>query len=638
MALVGLLACSPAFAWYTLTHSFITERAYEQLPPDARAAYAPYVGFVKLSSMLPDAIQDCPTHEIDLHPTLGADLTALGNLEDKRLETLNLMTLGPKQSASALGVFLHYVQDLMHPLHTDDDPRETYQLHKAQEEATWARHASLRFQDRGIRLWPDIETWAEAEIPNANRLYAPWLEAALNGVDAFPLARTSFQGAVEATRDLWVSLWEEAVQREPAVFVQINRREAQPEQRLQVRVTSTVELDGEIQMSWRRTGTGVTVRQWQQSLENGVAWISAPSEDGRYVLHAETSAGEAEAFVDVAVRDYFDLADLQPLGYVLDARWPFSLVASRHFVRPWDIMAVGGTIDDPTTEADEALNASLIPGAFTHIIIYLGRDANGHPHAMEMTQDLTKTIHQLRVARLPEGLSDEAPDTLGLATVDIGLSNDRWHWSRTLRPEQREVIEKAKPSLLAELQSDWEQGFPYQLEFQWSGDLSDQDVWLVDDGRSGGASCTDYWLSLFEDVAGICIGGSRMSAAEIIDYFLNDPVASRVEVPAELNPFPIPVTVRSLVMLGYTPVDPPAHYFVCSKEAEVGLPIPSRLILSPDLGAPSYLPTFSIFPIKSYDSWLPMRKAAGAIMSWLDSMARVDSTAIQPPPTSYSQR
>ncbi|WP_200376725.1 hypothetical protein [Thiocystis violacea] len=594
-----------AHAWHTIQHGLITEAAYQALPGPVRLAFRPYLSRVKLGSMAPDAIQDWENHEIDLHSSDAEAGRALDHLQELSEELILGLRNGEASRAHALGIFLHYVQDLSHPLHTDDDPSETPPLHQAEEVSTWSRRADLQFADPGPRLWTDIQTWANERIPLTNRLHAPWIDAAIAGTDTLPLAQVSFQEAVASTRDLWMSLWYQAKSRPSRVFTRVNRTLVQPDQEFQITVTSNRALDGEVDLSWRRDGRTNRPVRWSQTLDKGRASIKAPSEEGKFLLGVHTNAGSAEIGIRVSTRAYFDLSELSPIGYVLEARWPGTSASFRHFLAPWDMMAVGGALDDPMTEANESNDSAFIPGPFTHIITYLGRDRLGQPIAMEMTQRLTQTIHQLRLVRLPEGEPDEAPDRLGLPWVDISMSDRTWHWSRPFHPWQRERIEAVAPALIAQLQDDWEGEFPYQLEFTWSGVFTDTNLWLVDDGRGGGASCTDYWLSLFEDIAGICITGSRIPAADLIDYFLNDPIASNIDIPDDLNPFPFPLTTRDILELGYTPIDPPPHRFACHDAAEVGVPIPSRLILSPDLATPTFLPNAPILPLGTTPSFPP---------------------------------
>ncbi len=57
----------------------------------------------------------------------------------------------------------------------------------------------------------------------------------------------------------------------------------------------------------------------------------------------------------------------------------------------------------------------------------------------------------------------------------------------------------------------------YQYQFYWSGDLNDKNIDLVDDGLVAGATCTDYWLTLFEEMAGIgflCVAGKTRPVLE----------------------------------------------------------------------------------------------------------------------------
>ena len=106
---------------------------------------------------------------------------------------------------------------------------------------------------------------------------------------------------------------------------------------------------------------------------------------------------------------------------------------------------------------------------------------------------------------------------------------------------------------------------------------------MVDDGLANGASCTDYLLAVLEENAGLCIYGSRMTAAEVIDYYRFDPLGMAANIPEEWNPFPFPVTSGDILDMGYTLGDPPPHIFPCDNREEVGVPLPAKLVNSPQV-------------------------------------------------------
>ena len=179
-----------------------------------------------------------------------------------------------------------------------------------------------------------------------------------------------------------------------------------------------------------------------------------------------------------------------------------------------------------------------------------------------------------------------------IRSSDLARRASRW-WSSGW-------IQAAAGLVLDQVRHDLQTDISYQMEYNWSGNFADREIFLVDDGRANGVSCTDYLLVLLEEQAGVCIHGSRISAREVEEYFRFDPVGSTVAIPDEWNPFPFPVTVADVLDMGYYAVDPPPHVFPCDNSTETGLPTPARLINSPQLVdiVPAPVPAV-------YDSWVP---------------------------------
>lgn len=245
----------------------------------------------------------------------------------------------------------------------------------------------------------------------------------------------------------------------------------------------------------------------------------------------------------------------------------------------WDIMFMGEVLDDPATPKNEALISEIIPGVFNHIVVYLGRDINGRAYGMEMTLDFTHKRHELRLIRLPEYYELAVPmeENTGEPVQNKNLAQYTIRWAKRFAAEPLAAIKMVEEQLLARIQADLEADLPYQMEYYWSGNLFDRAIYIVDDGLKNGANCTDYWLSVFEEIAGICFKGVRMRAQDAQVYFQTDPVGSKVYIPDFLNPFSVPLKVSDLFSLGFYIVEPQPHVFVCDGSEETGLPIPDKI-------------------------------------------------------------
>lgn len=244
-------------------------------------------------------------------------------------------------------------------------------------------------------------------------------------------------------------------------------------------------------------------------------------------------------------------------------------------LRKWDILFTGDRADKPWTPLDEANINHLIPGPFNHIMVYLGKDPVGLAYVAELNTSSFEDAGGLIIFCIGSdfGLLRH-PD-------DRDLHHRRRlssRWAMRLDAEARAWIREAETALLSRIQSDLAFGFPYQLEFSHSGNLLDPNVYLVDDGFEGGAGCSDYWTTLFEEVAGLCLKGVRMEAHELEAYFRNDPQGMVAYAPASLSPFPQPMTIGSILQLGYRAVPPAPHVHPCDGSTETGIVIPMKIM------------------------------------------------------------
>jgi hypothetical protein len=81
-------------------------------------------------------------------------------------------------------------------------------------------------------------------------------------------------------------------------------------------------------------------------------------------------------------------------------------------------------------------------------------------------------------------------------------------WAMRLVDEAHERLLMNEQALLEQLYNDMLQQFPYQIIIEHSGNFLDRNIYLVDDGFVGGASCSDYWTPCLNCMQ---IYASRMS-------------------------------------------------------------------------------------------------------------------------------
>lgn len=241
----------------------------------------------------------------------------------------------------------------------------------------------------------------------------------------------------------------------------------------------------------------------------------------------------------------------------------------------WDLIFTGDYSNAYGSEIDvENLNY-LIPGPFNHMAVYMGKDSRGMAYMVELR---------------PWSLTDLGGAVLACIGSDYGLVRhpgrsdlhdrrilDR-RWALRLNAETRARLEAAEEVLLARIQSDLVMGFPYELEFRHSGSVFDPNVYIVDDGLEGGATCADYWTAVFEEYAGVCLKNVRMNAEELEAYFRTDPEGMLAYAPAEMSPFPQPLRMSYILDLGFRAVDDDPHVYSCDGTRETGIVLPSLIM------------------------------------------------------------
>jgi hypothetical protein len=207
----------------------------------------------------------------------------------------------------------------------------------------------------------------------------------------------------------------------------------------------------------------------------------------------------------------------------------------------------------------------------------MGKDTNGLAYAIELN-----------------ALSLEQGGTMALICLgsDFGIlrhpATSRIHdkrrmknrWAMRLVSSALEQVRSNEDLLLSVLHNDLISGFPYEIEVQHSGNLWDPNIYFVDDGFEGGASCSDYWTTLFELYADLCMKHIRMGVDELVNYFQNDPQGRLAYAPLSMSPFPIQILIRQLLDMGFQAVSDAPHFYPCDGTEETGLVLPYLIMQS----------------------------------------------------------
>ncbi|MEJ2024854.1 MAG: hypothetical protein P8Y00_07535, partial [Deltaproteobacteria bacterium] len=448
------------------------------------------------------------------------------------------------------------------------------------------------------------------------------------------ISELNYQRAVSDIVDTWSSLWLLAMAKSPSIATQVNQPFFRTGDMFELTLTALpgglvdrktdlyIAFVGNDGIPWFITpGREFT----NEMIPFRKAWsVSQPFEEKMFsallggcdlhqdftvyalLVSADSAPSTPETWVSNLAEARFAIEPMQDglLDDIQDESYLFPAVLKATGrvnglpLQRWDFVFLGEKTDDPATAEDETLLNRLIPGDFRHALLYLGRDSLGRPCGLELTGGQAPF---LRVVRFPEieSVYPSGAEVQCAATIkNIKAYTNRW--AKRLKSSYLRKLRASEGRVFAHIARGLKTDIPYQMEYNWSGDFSDMEIELVDDGMANGASCTDYLLSLLEENAGICIHGSRMSAAEAEEYFRFDPLGTQAFIPGEWNPFPFPVTVADILAMGYHPVDPPPHIFPCDMSEETGVPIPSYLVKSPQL---SSIPTAPLPPVYDDTSW-----------------------------------
>lgn len=261
----------------------------------------------------------------------------------------------------------------------------------------------------------------------------------------------------------------------------------------------------------------------------------------------------------------------------------------------FDLVFAGHNVDLQAAGFDKVQNlAALTPGKYTHVFAYMGKDENGLAYGVEMNvdkrQDFRLVMNGLKVSGkfyLHCLGSDFNNNSCPASSFLYGLNSYDYMTAKRLKPELHQKLLKHESQLMKTMAEDLEQGYPFQVPLAIDlKNITRKTVYLLDDGRKNGADCSSYFVSLFEEVADVCIEGARLQATDLSDYFLNDRLGRRAVIPAQYNPVLKQTVTLSSVLgeMGYALKNNSPRPSRCSGQQSVlGIPTPDALFNSPSL-------------------------------------------------------
>lgn len=174
-------------------------------------------------------------------------------------------------------------------------------------------------------------------------------------------------------------------------------------------------------------------------------------------------------------------------------------------LRKWNVIFTGDHINPPDSDSDLENVNNLIPGPFNHMMIYMGKDDRGLAYAIELNMSSLEQGGHLSLICLGSDFGIlRHPYTSRIHNRTMMTHR----WAMRLVDEAHERLLMNEQALLEQLYNDMLQQFPYQIIIEHSGNFLDRNIYLVDDGFVGGASCSDYWTPCLNCMQ---IYASRMS-------------------------------------------------------------------------------------------------------------------------------
>ncbi|MDX1347953.1 MAG: hypothetical protein R3189_06870 [Thiomicrorhabdus chilensis] len=260
----------------------------------------------------------------------------------------------------------------------------------------------------------------------------------------------------------------------------------------------------------------------------------------------------------------------------------------------FDLIFVGYDLNAKHVVENTLDLARSIPGVYTHMLAYIGKDADGFAYAVEMNSDKNKSF-SIGVNGIEVGGrlyvyclgSDYGSKECPQDNYIYGIESYDYMWAKRLKPELRIQLKHSEKQLIKTIKEDLLNAHPFQLQFDLSLETTvNKKIPIVDDGRQNGSDCTTYFISLFEEIASVCLDDIRMNAKAWEAYYLNDPIGQQAIIPKEYNPFNSEniYIMEMLKHSGYFAVDNQPRKTNCTDRREVhGITTPDLVFNSPSL-------------------------------------------------------
>ncbi len=244
---------------------------------------------------------------------------------------------------------------------------------------------------------------------------------------------------------------------------------------------------------------------------------------------------------EIPKKDIFSLENihLNDEIYYFSAKKEYNSNTEYQPLKRFDLIFVG---HNPKISPEKFKNLSaLIPGKYTHVLMYIGKDKNGFAYAVEMNADKNRSFKIDKNGIKIGGRlyfyclgNDFNKKVCPSENYPYGLKSYDFMWAKRVKTDLRRYESK----LLEFIKNDYENRLPFQLPLMISLKTKEnKNIILIDDGRKNGASCAEYFASLFEDTLDICINNIRIDAKDLKNYYTINPTGQKAYIPIHYNIF-----------------------------------------------------------------------------------------------------
>ncbi len=209
--------------------------------------------------------------------------------------------------------------------------------------------------------------------------------------------------------------------------------------------------------------------------------------------------------------------------------------------------------------------SAIIPGKYTHVLAYIGKDDGGYAYAIEINIDKNQTFSLNHKGLNIGGKlhlfclgADFSTTSCPNDTYAYGIKAYDYMWAKRLNPKLKKQLLEHKGELIATIKKDLTNRYPFKLPFNFNAETSlSKTLPFIVDTHQNGSDCVSYFVSLFEKVAKIHFDDITMSSSELISYYLYDPIGKEAILPKKYNPITDKDTyIKDLIEnLGYTFID-----------------------------------------------------------------------------------